>query len=774
MGHVERFNPAYLALQSRRPGPWLAAAGLSLGLAIGCRPSLIGAFGGLGLVVAVVALRKPSRETSGSRLRSRILPVLAAGVPFAAVLAGLLAYNAARFGNPLEFGFDYQLTATSDQAKVRHFSLTFVPFNLRTYFVAAPQWGRYFPFIHPIRSMARPAGYYGIEYIYGALVVCPLIWLCGLFPAWIVRRKTNGPVSYAWFLFAVGLGTTGLLVGFNSAAGRYVVDLLPWWVWLGLLGWAMLERGLTDRGSRRLAGSFGWAFAVCALFSCAVAFFQSADIHGILKFENLASYNRISRWFDTPTAIWEKLTGQRLGALEMDIVFSEKPAGAMEPLVVTGVEYQTDYIFVFFKSPLVVRLGYLTSGGLPVMGEEAAIVPGRSYHLRIEEGSLFPPEGHPIYDGWRPSEIRSVKSWVTITMDDRPVLTISAPAHEASPGSLQIGRDSNAGWCGREFGGVIRDVHRDDLRRPKNGENGSGDVSLDLRFPPEPEAQIQPLVVLGRTGQADLIGLRMIDRDHFTLYYESWGGGTRESAAFAVPPSRDATLRLRMGAVYKGGGGPANTVLGDSIVAWLDGAPIWWARELLDIGPDAALYIGVNAIGSSAMTPYFQGRIEGWSRGPGLSAWRPGAFGALEMDLAGRGSGLEPLVATGPSGFADTLAFEWLSGDQARLVYDHWGMGASYSPPFDWSSGRIHTLRVEMPSFSRLDARAPANSGAGRVRAQLDGRTIWEASVQFYVVRSDTLAIGRNPAGSTLGGRSLSCVVADVRQFDQDAAQVQR
>lgn len=764
---------AYLALQGRRSRLWLGIAGLSFGLAIGCRPNLVGAAPGFAFIVAWVACRL-SPTASRSQLPRRLLQcVMAAGAPFGAVLIGLLGYNAARFGNPLEFGLHYQLTASEDQTRIRPFSVSYVLFNLRTYFLSAPQWGRYFPFVHPFRGVALPAGYYGIEYTYGALIVCPLIWFCGLLPPWIVRRAPKGPLPLALFFLLVALGTTGILVCFNSVAGRYVEDFLPWWVWVGVLAAASLEWKFREGRQAAGAAAVSAFFVSCAVLSAAAAFFQSADIHGIFKFENPEGYSKVSRFFDWPAALFERAKGEHLGAIEMDVVFPEHASGEMMPLVVTGVSYETDYIFAFFSGAGRVRLGYLTSGGRPLMGDEISFSSGKSYHLRVAEGSLFPPEGHPIYDGWRASEIRSVKDWVVIAVDGRTVLSLSGQAHEASPGTLQIGRDIRTAACGKAFSGKINNVHRDPLLRPPNGENEHGDVSLDVSFPQEADTQVQPLVVLGRTGLADLIGMRMEGMDHFSIYYESWGGGTGESASLPVPIGREARLRFRMGAVFRGASDPASAALSDSIVVWMDGSPIWWTRELREIASDPALDIGVNAIESSAMVPYFKGQIRGWTR-EAEPTWRPGPFPALVLELAGRGSGSEPLVSTGPRGAADTLAVEWLQGGRARLRYDHWGSGETDSPTFLWSIDKMHVLRIALPSFPHLDERRSSSSLEGPIRVELDGAQILTADVSFYPCRSDSLTIGRNLVGSTVAGARIGCVVADVRQVATTGAAIKR
>jgi putative flippase GtrA len=764
---------SYLALRGRRPRLCLGAAGLSLGLAVGCRPTLIGAAAGLAWIAVWIAIRSAPAASGSERLRRLAHSALAAGLPFGAVLVGLFGYNAARFGNPLEFGLRYQLTASEDQTTTRPFSMSYVLFNLRTYFLAAPQWGRYFPFVHPFRSFPQPAGYYGVEFTYGALVVCPLTWFCGLIPPLIFQRKAKGPFPLAVFFVLLALGTTGVLVFFNSVAGRYVDDFLPWWVWVGVLAAAALENKLREDRHPSAAAAASWLFALAAAFSGAVAFFQSADLHGIFQFENPAGYLRVSRFFDRPAALVERVTGQNLGDLEMDVVFPEHVDLAMMPLVVTGVSYETDYIFALFSGPGRLRFGYLTSGGRPLMSDEIALTAGRAYHLRVAEGSLFPPAGHPVYDGWRSSEVRAMKDWAVISVDGRTVLSLSGQAHEASPGTVQIGRDSRLGICGRRFAGRITNVRRDPLRRPPNGENGRGDVSLEVTFPPEADAQVQPLVVLGRTGLADLIGMRMAGMGRFSLYYESWGGGTAESAPMPVPVGREASLRFRMGSAFLGASDPASVAMSRSIVVWMDGLPLWWTKEMREIGADPAFDIAVNAIGSSAMIPYFKGRIRGWTRDL-APPWRPGAFRTLVLQLGGRGSGSEPLITTGIRGAADTLAVEWLPDGQARLHYDHWGAGEISSPPFPWMGEKVHVLSVSLPSFPHLDDGRMPNAGEGLLNAAVDGSQVWAAVAHFYSCRSDSLSIGRNLVGSTIAAPQIGCVVADVRQVGIEAGPVAR
>ena len=115
------------------------------GLAVGARPSLL--FGAIILLVPVVyAWRGLGPKDSG--LVAAIIPILLIGL-------GLMLYNYRRFDNPFEFGAHYQLSGDSRSSSVRHFSLGYLWFNLRLYFLKSVSWSGHFPFVQKWRC--RPS-----------------------------------------------------------------------------------------------------------------------------------------------------------------------------------------------------------------------------------------------------------------------------------------------------------------------------------------------------------------------------------------------------------------------------------------------------------------------------------------------------------------------------------------------------------------------------------------------------------------------------------------
>ncbi len=749
----------YRALHaSRNPTGWLAISGLCLGLAVGSRPSLMAAGPGLGCLVIAVGCAR-GNDGRRPRLGCTAKAAVEAGLPLTVVVAALLAYNWARFGSPFEFGLNYQLTST---LHARHFSLSYIPYNIYAYFSSAPQWGRYFPFVHPIAQGAMPSGYYGKEFVYGALVICPVIWWVLLAPL-ATRHADQNLRSFMAMLACVGFCETFVLLSFDTAAARYETDFLPWWVWLGTLSCGILEDRLRSLGRTGLARVLQSAFCASAAFSCFLAFCVSCELHDILRIQNPGAYRALSRAFNIPAAIFEHMTGFKGGAVTMNVSFARHPSGSYEPLVVTGVEYQKDYLYLFYQSDRVVKFCYQHPGEPLASSADVPFEPGRTYPVRVEFPSLYPPEGYCAFDGWEHPEIESLKHWVKVDFNGQTVLIDSRTSNEASPGSLQIGRDRD-GTCGALFSGRISDVRRAGWARPEVDLTPPGEYEISIALPQAALPYTQPLLTAGRSGKADLVGLRMDDHAHYRFTYESWGKGLWLGESLPVPPDRLISARIRMGAAL--GLDPSSPlgILARSVVVWKDGVPVCWHHTGYPLDPSPQVRLVSNAIGSSIMAPEFQGRLVAANRSPRVFAWRTGPFTSLEMDLGGRGQGTEPVLATGVRGRADLLAIEWLPNSSARLLYDHWGLVPISSDAFEWKDSPIHRVQLEMPSLPALDSGHGSVGDAGPLKVSVDGEVVWAANVPFFCAASDSVSLCQNSSGFSTAATELSCAVIGLRQ----------
>ena len=115
---------------------------LLIGLTLACRPQMILA-ALLGIVLFVPFVTKA--ESAGARAKA-FGAFIAALIPFIIVAAGVCYYNMARFGSPLDFGANYNLT-TNDMIH-RGFHIERIPFGLFAYLIQLPVLVSQFPFLH--------------------------------------------------------------------------------------------------------------------------------------------------------------------------------------------------------------------------------------------------------------------------------------------------------------------------------------------------------------------------------------------------------------------------------------------------------------------------------------------------------------------------------------------------------------------------------------------------------------------------------------------------
>ena len=247
---------------------WLLLASLAYGLAVGSRPSLV--FGIIILLVPAVLAWREARELGSSR---KIWPLLAAAaIPAMLIGSGLLLYNDLRFGNPLEFGWRYQLHNTYFRSTtVRQFSLHYLWFNIRYYFFTLFGWDRHFPFLRLVPLPPLPAGYDpgttdacgGILSIYPALLLAlaaPLAWKGR--PELSALRWFTGTVFLLFVICAV------TICFFFTGSVRYELDFLPTLILLAMIGILGLDRASANSPLLRRVVQGGW----CALLAWSVAF----------------------------------------------------------------------------------------------------------------------------------------------------------------------------------------------------------------------------------------------------------------------------------------------------------------------------------------------------------------------------------------------------------------------------------------------------------------------------------------------------------------------
>jgi len=259
--------------ESERRCRWLAAASLAYGLAVGARPSLL-----LGAVILLVPVVQAWRQ------RQRVWASLMAAVgPMVVIGVGQMLYNALRFDNPFEFGWRYQL-AGDRQSAVQEFSLRYLWFNFRVYFLELARWSSRFPFVHDIAVPAVPAGHGQVDHPFGVLTNVPLVWLALTVPlAWrgrsaAARSTLCGLLAGLAVLFGVCALTMSL---FYAACNRYQAEFLPALVLLAVIGILGLERTLAPTPKLRRVVRCGWGLllGVSVAFNLLASVERCAEAH---------------------------------------------------------------------------------------------------------------------------------------------------------------------------------------------------------------------------------------------------------------------------------------------------------------------------------------------------------------------------------------------------------------------------------------------------------------------------------------------------------------
>jgi len=261
---------------------WLLLASLAYGLAVGSRPSLL-----FGAIILLMPVAQTWRAATGERSGQRIGLLLAAAVGPAMLIGfGLMLYNFMRFGSPFEFGWHYQLNGAY-QITAQQFSLRYLWFNVRFYFLEPTHWSGHYPFLRAVPVPPLPSGHYGLVDTYGGILTnYPLMWLALAAPLACRARPSEAVSGLRWFVasaFLLCVTCALTLCLFFAASIRYDLDFLLELMLLANIGIFGLERALMDRPVWRRVARGSW----CLLLAYSVVFNLSASIESFAEAKRL-------------------------------------------------------------------------------------------------------------------------------------------------------------------------------------------------------------------------------------------------------------------------------------------------------------------------------------------------------------------------------------------------------------------------------------------------------------------------------------------------------
>lgn len=373
------------SLEAEAGGRWALAAGAAVALMLGSRPTCL--FAGAAVLLCLFDARRPT---------DRRLP-LAAAVAAAGGLA-LLAYNAARFGNPLEFGQSYQLWG-ADERQVRHFSLAYAPYNAWLYLLALPDLSPYFPFVLAVPPGGEPPGYIVIDEMHGALFAVPvqLASLAALAWAW-ARRADPGALALRRTIWAAALAAASsacVLFCFAGAASRYITELCAGATVATAIGLMAIFGGPPGGSARNVVRLL--ALCACAWTAVYVAL-ASAEHRILFRKTNPAAYALAARLFDYPSAWAARAQDRTFGPVDIAVRVAPGPGLRPAALISNGRPGMMNQLIFEPVGPGHARL-VLAENALSVVAASPVFpVRGGLVRARVDAPWLYPPPQSPWWD----------------------------------------------------------------------------------------------------------------------------------------------------------------------------------------------------------------------------------------------------------------------------------------------------------------------------------------------------------------------------------------
>ena len=158
--------------------PLLFAGSLCMALVAGCRPQM--------LIFSILALPLFGRRIWKEK---RVREAAALLVPYAAVAAGIMWYNALRFSSPFDFGAAYSLT--NNDMTHRGTNLSRILYGLYAFFFQPPHYEGAFPFLMSNDLNPSYMGKMVSEFLYGGILASQTVcWCLALLPA--CRKRIIG------------------------------------------------------------------------------------------------------------------------------------------------------------------------------------------------------------------------------------------------------------------------------------------------------------------------------------------------------------------------------------------------------------------------------------------------------------------------------------------------------------------------------------------------------------------------------------------------------
>jgi len=392
---------------SQRAAWWLAASGLMFGLAVGSRPDLV--FAGI-CAAAFLAWSVKRRD----------FVAYAAG--FALVCAAIGWYNFERFGNPVEFGFRYQLSGPGmnrlDMSPRNWMPGLYYMLLAKPVYTGVFPWFRMvfrFPFDNPILHPLPPT--YFIEPTVGALWLAP----CIVATALLERRRWLKRLEAKTVRIVPAISSAAILlflITTHLASHRYEVDFAPLAILAALTTICVVRSALP--GWRRAAITAGTVLVLGYSIFANAAMGFSGPYDDIMRYRP-QSYMRIVRRF-SPIREYRPLLNPRIILVFTAAVFPESE-GYSEPLVTTGHARFQYFLYLQHKA-----------GGLRLVSQ-------------YEESKVaYDLDGGPTTTHFYRVVYSPAERLMHVEVDGKQAIVHPVPTLITAPAEITVGRDPSLAY----------------------------------------------------------------------------------------------------------------------------------------------------------------------------------------------------------------------------------------------------------------------------------------------------------------------------------------
>ena len=466
----------------------------------------------------------------------------------------------------------------------------------------------------------------------------------------------------------------------------------------------------------------------------------------------------------------------------MTVRFPADRPGHAEPLLVTGVSYKSDYIYVYYYPDLQsVQLAFTLTNRTHLLSQPIPIDLSQPHRLGITSGALYPEATHPYFAGWKPEEIQAAKRTLRVTLDGVPYLETDVEFYEGSPGFVTFGGNRVSNYIESKFTGQITELQRQPLPASLSEFAGGAFLRLAVALPAGPAGDAEPLVsTKSRSGRVDQLSVQYLDSTSIRFRIAGSGVAPVTSPAFTIKPGDLQVIEASLGSFYREPANARDRELQGQVVVRLNDRTVWTVPRTFEESDGTPPVIGRSA-GLPGTSAAFSGRIVAQlASRPFPSApltrfavqpyWLESgptpAYGPVRVHFrlpARPVSKLEPFVVTGAAPIlVDHLAINYTVAGRLGVNYVHAGNAGPQSPRVAVDASALHVMEADLPSlypsesdpfFARASLAQIAAVKRGRARVVIDGRQLFDTGVDWAPSAPEWISIGSDRVSQIYGQR---------------------